>query len=89
MPEDIVGALKVTLMQDWTEEANKKVFMICDAPPHGNQYHDENCGDDYPNGCPSGLKLEDLMKEFKEKDIDFNCIKLNNSVDKMIKIMQD
>lgn len=34
-PEDIVGALKVCLMQDWTEEANKKVFMICDAPPHG------------------------------------------------------
>jgi hypothetical protein len=34
-PEDIHGALKVTLMQDWTEEGNKKVFMICDAPPHG------------------------------------------------------
>lgn len=29
------------------------------------------------------------MKEFKEKDIDFNCIKLNTSVDKMIKIMQE
>jgi len=85
-PEDIAGALKVCLMQDWTEEANKKVFMICDAPPHGKMYH--NCDDSYPEGSPCGNKIEDLMKEFKEKDIDFNCIKLNNSVNKMIEIMK-
>lgn len=35
MPEDVVGGLKMCLNQDWTEEATKKVFLICDAPPHG------------------------------------------------------
>ena len=28
------------------------------------------------------------MKEFKDKKIDFNCIKLNHSVNKMIEIMK-
>ena len=29
------------------------------------------------------------MKEFKEKDIDFNLIKLDKSCDTMIKVMQE
>ena len=23
--------------------------LICDAPCHGKKYHDEKCGDDYPD----------------------------------------
>ena len=57
--------------------------MVCDAPAHGRQYHDD-IADDYPEGSPDGLILEDLMQEFKAKDIDFTCLKLNNSVDKML-----
>jgi hypothetical protein len=34
-PEDIQGGLKLTLLQDWTQEAIKRVFLICDAPCHG------------------------------------------------------
>ena len=34
-PEDVVGGLKMCLMQDWTEEASKKVFFVTDAPCHG------------------------------------------------------
>lgn len=67
-------------------EATKRVVIITDAPPHGSQYHDE-C-DHYPNGSPEGLKLEDLMQEFCKKEIDFQVIKLDNSVDKTIQVMK-
>ena len=38
MPEDMQGGLKICLLQDWTEEAIKRVVIITDAPPHGRQY---------------------------------------------------
>jgi hypothetical protein len=34
------------------------------------------------------LVLEDLIKEYKNRNISFTCIKLNNSTDKMIDIMK-
>jgi hypothetical protein len=45
--------------------------------------------DNYPNGCPEGHNLEDLMKEFKEKNIGYTCIKLNDSCDTMFKKMKE
>lgn len=76
-------------MQDWTAEATKKVFFIADAPCHGNQYNDCRGGDNHPTGSPDGLTMEDLMKEFHQKDIDFTTLKLNNRFEKMIKVMQE
>lgn len=34
-PEDLQGALKLALLQDWTKEAIKKTYLICDSPCHG------------------------------------------------------
>jgi hypothetical protein len=87
-PEDMQGGLKLCLLQDWTEEATKRVVLITDAPPHGTKYH-ESYGDDYPNGSPEGLVLEDLMKEFCKKEIDFQVIKLNQSANKTIEVMKE
>lgn len=34
-----------------------------DAPCHGVKYHNNKyMGDNYENGCPDGLVLEDLVK---------------------------
>ena len=35
IPEDVQGGLKMSLLQDWTQEAAKRVILITDAPPHG------------------------------------------------------
>lgn len=86
-PEDVVGGLKLCLMQDWSQMAGKKVFFIADAPCHGTKYHVSREGDEYPEGSPDGLVLEDLMQEFAEKDIDFNIVKLDNCMNKMVDIM--
>ena len=32
---DVAGALKLCLMQDWTEEAVKYAILISDSPAHG------------------------------------------------------
>jgi len=61
--------------------------MIMDAPCHGKKYHSES--DDYPNGSPEGLVLEDLIKEFCKKEIEFTVIKLDNNCDKMINVMKE
>lgn len=76
----------MALHQDWTEEASKRVFVICDAPCHGKQYH--SVDDTYPKGSPDGLVLEDLMKEFCKKEIEFSVIKLDNNCNQMIEIMK-
>lgn len=54
--EDVQGGLKLMLMQDWTEEAAKRVFLICDAPGHGR---DVNGGyfDNFKDGSPDGWKI--------------------------------
>ena len=74
--------MRKCLDENWSELSSKQVFHIFDAPCHGKQYHNE--ADDYPKGCPEGLILEDLIKEFKDKDIGYTCIKVNNTSDKMI-----
>lgn len=85
-PEDVQGGLKLALLQDWTEEASKRVFLICDAPCHGSQYHSHS--DDFPKGSPEGLVLEDMMKEYCKKEIEFTVLKLDHSCNKMIETMK-
>lgn len=87
-PEDVVGGLKMCLMQDWTEEATKKVFFVTDAPCHGKKFSGE-LDDHFPEGSPEGLQLEDLMREYCKKDIDFTMIKLNDTVNAMVKTMKE
>ena len=61
--------------------------MICDAPGHGD---DINGGidDSYPKGSPDGFKIQEQMKIFAAKNINFTIVKVNNDCDTMIKVMQ-
>lgn len=86
LPEDVAGGFRKCLDQKWTAGSERQVFHIFDAPCHGKTYHDQH--DDYPNGDPHGLKIEDLMAEFYKKGISFTCIKLNDMSDKMMGIMK-
>lgn len=61
-PEDIAGAFQLCLLQDWTEEAIKRVVLICDAPAHGFFNPDE---DNYPAGTPDVRPLKELVEEFQ------------------------
>jgi len=85
-PEDVQGALHQALNLSWIENSIKLCFFVADAPCHGRQYH--NCNDDYPSGNPNGLVLEDLVKEFSDREILLTCYKLTNETEKMYEVME-
>lgn len=63
---------------------------MVDAPPHGAHLHELGAeADHYPDGSPDGLIFEDLIKEYEQKFIDVNVIKLDSSCDKMIEVMKE
>ena len=62
---------------DWESNA-KYAVLVCDAPCHGKNYHKISY-DKFPNGDPSGVKLEDVMIKFYEKGITFYCIEISEN----------
>ena len=90
MPEDVQGGLNKALNLSWMDHSIKQAFMICDAPGHGEDINGFKgfFGDDYPNGSPDGFKIQEQMKTFAAKNINFTIVKVNDSCDTMIKVMQ-
>lgn len=84
---DILGGLKVTLLQDWTKEAAKRVFILCDVPYIGKEFLDPSW-DTQQIGSPRGLALDNLMKELCSKEIAVHVVKISNNCNKMIEIMK-
>ena len=85
-PEDVVGALQQALNMNWESNA-KYAILVADAPCHGKQYHNISY-DKFPDGDPTGVKLEDVMLKFYQKGITFYCIEINNNTKKMFNIMK-
>ena len=85
-PEDVVGALQQALNMNWESNA-KYAILVADAPCHGKQYHNISY-DKFPDGDPTGVKLEDVMLKFYEKGITFYCIEINNNTKTMFNIMK-
>ena len=86
-PEDVVGAMRQALNMSWISNA-KYAILVADAPCHGKQYHNI-LYDKFSNGDPEGVTLEDVTKKFYDKGITFYCIEINNSTNKMFKIMEN
>ena len=86
-PEDIVGALRQALKMSWMSNA-KYAVLVGDAPCHGKKYHNISY-DKFGDGDPDGVLLEDVMKQFHDKDITFYCIEINSSTKKMFNIMEN
>ena len=70
------------------ESNTKYAVLVADAPCHGKNYHNITY-DKFPNGDPSGVKLEDVMKQFFEKNITFYGIEINNNTRTMFNIMKN
>ena len=85
--EDVAGGLDKALKLNWKSN-NKVAVLICDWPTHGTKYHTGHY-DRYPKGNPDGHILENQMKEFSSRRINFTIIKYTDYVKKMIKVMQE
>jgi len=86
--EDVAGGLNDGLKMNWRSNA-RYAILIADAPGHGNQYHDNEVQDDYGNGDPNGLVIEDLMEKYVDNNINLCLTKIDDYTDIMFdKMMQ-
>ena len=85
--EDVAGGLNAGLNMSWRSNA-RYAILIADAPGHGKKYHEKDVEDNYPNGDPNGLVIEDLMKKYVQKNINLTLAVIDDYTDKMFNIMK-
>ena len=86
--EDVAGGLNAGLKMNWRSNA-RYAILIADAPGHGNQYHESDVQDDYGNGDPNGLVIEELMEKYVDNNINLCLTKIDDYTDIMFdKMMQ-
>lgn len=89
-PEDVQGAIRKALDLNWMglDDSVKLAVLVADAPAHGRQYYFGHKHDDFPDGNPAGLILEDMMKEMSDKEILISLYQINNENNIMYDIMK-
>lgn len=85
--EDVAGGLDAGLKMSWRSNA-RYAILIADAPAHGDMYHNEEVQDDYRKGDPQGRKLEDLIKEYINKNINLCVARIDDYTDIMFNIFE-
>ena len=74
--EDLLGPLnRITTSPNWNNSWKSKakfVIMLTDSPNHGSEFTNGiNVTDNYPGSHPNGLTVQSVMKNLKEKNIEF------------------
>lgn len=90
-PEDVKGAFVHALFGvsdkamklSWkTDTASKSVFLITDAPAHGNEFHSlASIGDNHSRDSADEWRM--ILNEMKKYNIAFNVIKINAKTTQM------
>ena len=86
--ENVCLGFQSMLSLDWSNADIKHAFLICDAPPHGNQWHDIYSEDDHPDH-PDQYVLSDKVLHAAAQNIHLTVIRINSSIDKMIYIFRE
>ena len=86
-PEGVADGLNTVIKNiKWRNDSVKFLYHFLDAPPHGKKYN--NCESDKFEECPNKINIESLLYEIRNRDIKYSVIKLNESLDIMIKEFQ-
>ena len=86
-PEDVFGGIEEVTKLSWSKQT-RILFHIADSPCHGTRFHDPSVGDEYPNGDPRGLRIEDLLSKLEELKIIYWFAKLGSATDLMVQVFQ-
>ena len=88
--EDVAGGFQCINDLSWDipdlsggATAVRQVLFVADAPAHGMNYHDDTISDNYPDGDPSEINLDDQMALMASKQIGFTVFRMNSCNDKM------
>lgn len=87
--EDVAGGLQKVVQLDWNDAEVRSVIHIADAPPHGERFHAPYISDRYPNGDPDGVDPLAMVQRLSALQIDYTCIKINNSTDTMLELFHN
>jgi hypothetical protein len=80
--EDVAGGFEQVLSLDWRNAEVRSLFHICDAPPHGEDWHDPDVSDDYPD---NDFHLGQLVRHVAEDNIQYTIIKATPMLTTMIR----
>lgn len=85
-PEDVLGGLQKASQLVWPAGSASRILLhICDAPPHGRQFHATPLGDDYPDGHPTDPTVKDLLARFKQLSVTLFFGKITQHTDLMLR----
>ena len=82
-PEDVYGALKITLERTSWRNGLKTIIFIADAPAHGHRY----CG--YPNHEDQNDLLAPLLKRIADAGIAFTGMSIDRGCDECLAKMKE
>ncbi|CAF0910013.1 unnamed protein product [Rotaria sp. Silwood1] len=82
--EDVFSGLETVAQLSWSNP-NRLLVHICDAPCHGQEYHEfqGTANDNYVYGDPKNRELSKLMFNIKRLGITYCKIPLNGTTNKM------
>jgi myosin protein heavy chain len=86
--ENVCLGFQSMMNLDWSNADIKHAFLMCDAPPHGRQWHDIYSEDDHLDH-PDQFVLSDKVLNAAVQDIHLTVIRINSSIDKMIYIFRE
>ena len=90
----------MALNKSWNKGTNI-IFLVTDSPCHGLKYHDlDQNVDNFKDNFPEEIyiseskefkrkKIEKLVEEFVEKNINLICLDINDITQKMFKTFED
>lgn len=84
--EDVAGGFQEVLRMPWADADLNHLFLICDAPPHGRDWHMPDVTDDYPD---DEFDLPGLVRSVAHRDIRLTIIKATEMLNPMIIRMDD
>lgn len=87
--EDVAFAFERAVDKKWSKDSIKFAILVCDAPCHGKEYHDENLIDDYSVGVPGREKIENSVAKLRDMNVSLFCVKLKKDTDIMYKKIED
>jgi hypothetical protein len=83
LPEAVLDGLDAACELKWRDKADRLLFHILDAPPHGKIYHSEK-DEKWPKGCPCGKTAQGVLQTMKNKNIKYHVLRCSDLLNMMI-----
>ena len=84
----LAGGLKIVSELDW-QSTTRILFHIGDAPCHGRKYHDTRTPDEFPDGDPNGIIIEEMLDKLYQSQVEYYFGRLKSHTDKMIEVFNE